>query len=165
MEKFTQSSNRRKIILAIIEKIEAEMSILRAVIHDSHTAATHEETQAKSKYDTFALESSYLANGQTKRLAELEMALVYFKSILPAFSTPLIDVGCLVKLSKNNKESFYVFLAKYGGGIQVQVGEEIVVVITQASPLGGHLMGARIGDVFEIKAKTLDVEYEVLDFC
>lgn len=159
-----QSIDKRKVILAVIEKIEAEMNVLRAAIQDAHTAATHEETQAKSKYDTFALESSYLANGQTKRFGELEAALTYFKSIQSAPVSQRIGFNTLVRLSKNEKEPSTVLLAKHGGGIQVQVGKESITVITDASPLGGQLMGANRGDVFEIKAKGLETEYEVIDF-
>jgi transcription elongation GreA/GreB family factor len=157
--------DKNKIIAAVTEKIQADINLLRAAIHNSHTAATHEETQAKSKYDTFALESSYLANGQTKKLAELDAALAYFKSIQSPLNPKTVSLNCLVKLSKQNQASSTVFLAKFGGGIQVQVDTNTVIVVTESSPIGQNLLGAGVGDVFEIKSKDLNAEYEVLEFC
>ncbi|MBX7149876.1 GreA/GreB family elongation factor [bacterium] len=156
--------NKKKVIAAIIQHIQSAMAVINAAIGDAHTAATHEETQAKSKYDTFALESSYLANGQTKRLAELDEALKYFKNILPPSSSQTITHNHLIKLSKEDDSLLYVFLAPCGGGIRVKVDGCAVSVVTPDSPIGESLLGTRIGDVFEIKTKGQTAEYEVLKY-
>ncbi|MBX7149874.1 GreA/GreB family elongation factor [bacterium] len=155
--------DKNKVIAAIIQHIQSSMDVINAAIGDAHTAATHEETQAKSKYDTFALESSYLANGQTKRLAELDEGLQYFKNILPSALSQTISANHLIQLSKNDTP-LYVLLAPCGGGIRVDVDDFTVSVITPDSPLGELLLGAHVGDFFDIKAKGQEIEYEVLAF-
>jgi transcription elongation GreA/GreB family factor len=159
-----RSINKTKIISAVIEKIQADIASLRAAIQDAHTAATHEETQAKSKYDTFALESSYLANGQNKKLAELDATLASFKSIQFPPNPEKVQLNCLVTLSKQNGAPMHVFLAKYGGGVQVKVDAHPIIIVTESSPMGQHLLDATMGHVFEIKGKDLNTEYEVLEF-
>ena len=45
----------------------------------AHAAATHEECQPDNKYDTTALEASYLAQGQANRAQEIRQGLEAYR--------------------------------------------------------------------------------------
>ena len=47
----------------------------------AHEAATNGETVAENKFDTFDLEASYLAAGQSKRVSESEEKINIFQQL------------------------------------------------------------------------------------
>ena len=156
----------QEVLKAIILKLEKDLDILIKAADDSRTSATHEETQAKSKYETFALEASYLAHGQSLRAQELIAALKGFDKIPKVPSTKdEISLHRLIELAKDEQEqSVFVFLTSWEGGSKVTVNGESITVITSQSPMGEQLLGLKKGDTFEISTKSGDAEYEVLDF-
>ena len=55
----------------------------------------HRESVAETKWDTFGLENSYLAHGQSVRVAECETDLAYFRKFSFAESDEVTDGFCL----------------------------------------------------------------------
>jgi len=148
----------------LVKKLEADLKISMNAATDAHATATHEETQAKSKYDTFALEASYLAQGQAKRVQELEQAVEFYKTLtLNRFSDDSsIALTALISLEKEDGTTTTVFLGPAGGGMKVLLDEESITVVTPQSPMGRSLIGKCLGDVIEVRTGELVVEYEVV---
>ena len=72
----------------------------------AHAEATHEQSKAENKYDTRALEASYLAGGQSLQAAEIEQSIRQFESLeVREFEEAgtRLDVGALVRLEANKK--------------------------------------------------------------
>ena len=63
----------------IITALEVVLDNSKKAAIQAHEAATNGETVAENKYDTFGLEASYLAAGQSKRVSECEENLKIFK--------------------------------------------------------------------------------------
>ena len=59
----------------LVDRMEAEWQALLASAQDAFDMATDAEHQARSKYETFSLEASYLARGQAERVAGLRADL------------------------------------------------------------------------------------------
>lgn len=156
--------DKNKIIQGIIKILSEELDVLSRSAKDAHTSATHEETAAKSKYDTQAIEASYLAQGQAKRVSELERGVASFKKIASQnlSNTDTILVGSLAQLSKKNQPSFWIFYGPDGGGIKVTEADTTITVITKHSPLGAALLTAKAGDVIEVEQGNAIMEYKVL---
>src|SRR5689334_17213217 len=79
--------NKRNLILAIIEQLETDLSVVKQAALATLEAATHEESKPENEYDTRGLEASYLAGAQAKRVAEIDQALNIFRT------TGLTDFG------------------------------------------------------------------------
>ena len=79
-----------------------------------------------------------------------------------------VDVGAMVDVriedEAGHEERTLLFLP-VGAGEQLTgpAGDGFVVVVTPRSPVGKALMGARIGDTFEIVIAGRDREWTVLD--
>jgi len=116
--------------------------------------ATHEAHRAESKYDTFSLESSYLARGQSMRIAELTRALQRFQALplteLKGEDTP-ICLGTLIRLETPDGEKRTLFFGPAAGGEKIDAEGEEVVMITACAPLGQALLGKTKGNTFEFK--------------
>jgi transcription elongation GreA/GreB family factor len=114
--------------------------------HEQATAgATHEEAKPENDKDTRALEQSYLARGQARRVAELSAALLELEAMaIQRFSADQpIAVGALVSVEENDKTSL-LFIAGHGGGSLLAGGT--VQVVSIKSPLGRALLGKCVGE-------------------
>ena len=60
------------LIAAVLVRLEEDLKVAQDAARAARDAATHEESVAENKYDTFGLESAYLAEGQAKRVREIE---------------------------------------------------------------------------------------------
>ena len=135
-----------------VEKLELELESIVAAAKATFATATDEAHHAESKYDTFSLESSYLARGQAKRVAEVSDALERVQMLpLKEFgeSDPIL-LGALIRLEDDSGEKLMLFFGPAAGGETVAAGGEEVMMITSASPMGQALINKRVGDSFEL---------------
>src|SRR3546814_12851462 len=64
--------NKTALQQQIIATLEADREVARTVLAATHEAATHDESKDENKYETRGLEAAYLADGQRRRLNEIE---------------------------------------------------------------------------------------------
>ena len=143
---------KAQIIQQIITALSKDLTVSSAAAKAAHAAATHEECLPDNKYDTTALEASYIAQGQANRAQEILVALESYRTLtLHDFNddTP-IRLTALVTLEDGEGNSRRLFIGPQAGGMKIADGDEEIVVITPGSPLGRSLLGARTGD--EVKA-------------
>ena len=134
---------------AIMERIVA----FERSAQNAHAEATDEQNKAESKYDTRALEASYLAEGQTRQAAEAEQSFLQLEAFEPrVFGVDdLVDIGALLELEARDKVCEWYFLAPCAGGTELEFEGRRVLVLTAQSPLGSQLIGARRGGKVVIK--------------
>lgn len=153
---------KAKVLALIVEKLRTDLDVANRAVIEARERATHEECQAKSQYDTFALEASYLAHGQAKRAAEVELALERYRNLTSRTfnaSTP-IALTALISLETEAGETKVVFLGPDAGGQKVLCDGIKVVIVTPNAPLGEALLGKRVGDDVEVQ---LDRTTQVLE--
>lgn len=144
---------KKEVLTKFLEHFEKEMSALVASAKAAHQAATHEESRAEDRHDTFAIEASYLAAGQATRVNELEKCVQEFRQYLEDLHVhQLIQLGSLIKI-RNIKEQ-EVLIALHGGGAQVDVQDRLLSVMSPNSPMGEELMGFSAGDEFSLETKA-----------
>ncbi len=155
--------NKQTLVKAVCEKLEVDLKLLQEAARATYDAATNEESKPENEYDTRALEASYLAGAQAKRVGELEELLFVFKNIeIKSFkNSDSILSTALVEIESDEKRSF-VFLMSKGGGIQLSIGTMPVQIITPHSPLGEALLGLKVGDVAVVEGAKKILEYEVI---
>ena len=137
----------------LIDQLIKEWESITAAAKNSITTATNEAHRAESKYDTFSLESSYLARGQAKRVEELKYALerLQMLQLRQLHDTSPVQLGALVRLVSSDGEKRTLFFGPAAGGEQISADGEEIVIVTAVSPLGRALLGKMAGDTFDIK--------------
>jgi len=142
-----QNMNKRAVIQKVVDQIARDLAVLLAAAKATHEEATHEQNKPENKYDTRALEASYLAQGQSRQVAELERAKQEFESLCLADALPNapVDVGALLTLKCGNTEAVYL-LGPRAGGMEISIAGTPVTVITPQSPIGRQLMGKLRGE-------------------
>jgi len=143
--------NKTKLLRQIIDQLEADLALLTGAARAAHAAATDAECQPDNKYDTTALEASYVAQGQANRAAQIRAALTTYRNlILRDFDaeTP-IRLGALVTLETESGEITRLFIGPEAGGMKLATEAGEVVVVTPSAPLGRELLGKTVGDDLE----------------
>ena len=154
--------DKKDLVQRIIAQLQHDLDVLFTAARTAHEAATHEENQPDNKYDTLALEASYVAQGQANRAAEIRQAIeVYRQLSAQPLADEVIRLGALVALEAEEGADKVVFIGPLEGGLKLTVGGTEVVVITPASPLGSELLGKGMGDTVQMGSVT----YEIVEVC
>ena len=73
--------NKAEIHKAFIEKLAVQVAAITLASKHAMSDVTDPEHKARSKYETFSLEASYLARGQSLRVEELRDALSILRAM------------------------------------------------------------------------------------
>jgi len=154
--------NKTHLKTLIIDRLQADLTIAQDALKASHEAATHAESKAENKYDTRGLEAAYLADGQRRRVHEIETALMAYRNlpIQPQEEGP-IRVGTLVSLDQQGVDRL-IFLGPDAAGLRIVDDGREVLVITPRSPLGQALLGRSEGDEVELQVDGRRQHCEVI---
>lgn len=151
----------KKIILEkLIENLQTELSIVEEAAKSARDLATADDLKSEGKYDTRAIEASYLASGQQKRVEEIKTDIQMLEEIEIQNSKKL-QMGSLALISHKGIERYY-FLTSTSGGSMLTVDGHTILVISVFSPLGNGALGLEEGEFFEVETPKELRTYQVL---
>lgn len=157
--------DKQILINIIIEQLEKVHQIAISATKTAIDAATDDETVPEHKYDTLALEASYLAHGQALRVQECESDIHQYKR-LTAKALKLVDnvsIGALVELADANDKRFLFFMGPCSGGVTVEFRGKEVAIITTKAPLGHALLGKQVDDEVSLNIAGKQIWYEIIN--
>lgn len=128
----------------------------------THEAATHAEAKPENDKDTRALEQSYLARGQAKRVVELTSALrdVVGMKLRSFAEDDIVALSAVVETTEDDDAERVLFMCPGGGGTSLAQGQ--VQVTTPDSPLGQALLGKTAGEAIEVTLAGKKREIEII---
>jgi transcription elongation GreA/GreB family factor len=145
----------------LVRIIAADLETVERAHQATMEGATHEQAKPENDKDTRALEQSYLARGQAKRVEELREGLAAVKRMeieVPPPNEP-VGPGMLVTAEEGNRKVRF-FISLHGGGARLAKGS--VQVVTPRSPLGDAMIGKRVGDDCEVVIGGSRREFEII---
>lgn len=143
-------------IAALQAHLQAELRAVEAIAAAARDETTSDETRQEGKYDTRAIEASYLARGQAERVAALRQLVSWF-SVLQPSECAQVQVGALVQLERLG----WLFVAPVGGH-RVQVDGVALRMVSPSAPLGQAIADLEEGDVAEVEGPRGAQHLEVL---
>jgi transcription elongation GreA/GreB family factor len=155
--------SKDEVLEKIIASLNADLALLTQAARTAHAAATHSECLPDNKYDTTALEASYVAQGQANRARDIRRSLESYRTLAlrPFDDQSPIRLTALVTLAAADGSSRRLFLGPDAGGLKLTVADEECIVITPESILGRTLLGKSCGDEIQIGSgaagKTLTI--------
>lgn len=155
--------NKKRVYNQLILALEATYQGAVNAAQRAYNTATNNENVAENKYDTLALEASYLAQGQARRVAECAKDLADFQQLnsSAASATSSVCLGALVLLHDIDDNEKYIFYGPSAGGLKVQFFEKEIVVVTPGSPLGAAIKDRVVGDEISLFIGNKKMEYEI----
>ena len=144
---------KAEVLRSFIQQVDRELAAVVTSARAAHEAATHEESKAEDRHDTFAIEASYLAAGQSARIQELEKVRAELEGYLSGSPRPeRVGPGCLVRYESEDG-SHLVLMTKTGGGLKILFVGHPVQTLSTASPLGKEFSGLCEGEEFEVNMR------------
>jgi transcription elongation GreA/GreB family factor len=145
--------DKKALITLIIKNLQQELHQAINAANEAHAAAVDDQSVAETQYDTLAIEASYLAEGQSRRVQELQDALLSYKmlTLVDFDEEKPIALSALVQLYTDRKKQHWFFIGPAAGGFRCQLNEQHITVITPKSPIGLVLIGEYNGENIEIK--------------
>ena len=158
---------KQLLLQQIIEQLTHDLAVQFNAALTAHEASTHEENIPDNKYETLALEASYVAQGQANRAREIKRALESYKqlNLLQFTDDSAIGLTALITLSGDDGTVRTVFIGPLEGGMKVADHQTDIVVISPASPLGRDLIGKSVGDQVRIGTGSGCKELEIIAVC
>ena len=158
--------NKAELLKQIIARLTTDYQLLLQAAKSAHAAATDAENIPDDKYETLALEASYIAQGQANRAQQIRQALDAYRrlELLHFTADSPIRLTALVTYEDEAGKQRRVFLGPGAGGLRLQFGADELMLITPESPIGAQLIGRQTGDVFELEG-AVRREFEVIDVC
>lgn len=155
---------KQQLLDRIIATLVADLATLTAAARQAHAGATHEECIPDNKYDTTALEASYIAQGQANRAAEVRRALERYRglTLIPFSDRTPIRLTALVSLEAEDGRVLRVFLGPDAGGMKMNCDGAEWIVVTPESPLGRALLGRVCDDEIEVEQGGHRREYTIV---
>ena len=152
--------NKPLVVNAIIKMLEQRFETAANAARQAYEAATDKETVAENKYDTFGLEASYLAHGQSQRVIDCENDLKHFLATeFRAFhEDDEVAMGALISLLDKSGKTLNCFISPCAGGQSFEFDNHNYMLITPSSPIGKSLMGAFLEDEIKVTIGS-DLKY------
>lgn len=167
--------NKQQLLNTLLEEIDKSLSIATSAANDAKDLATHEQSKPETQYDTVGLEASYLAHGQSQRVAELKLALLQWKKLTGVIITSEkpIEFGSLIQLQNDNGDSSssktkvnnngsWFLLGPAMGGLKLKQNGHLITVITDSSPLGKLVIGKYLDDEITLTLLGKKIDYEIV---
>ena len=152
--------DKKLIVSQLIERLDQDLIKLSEAATSTKEYITDGDVKPEGKYDTRAIEASYLAGAQEKRVEEIKLDIQMLKD-LELISTTTIQLGSLAIIKFNNEEKYY-FISSTAGGSIVDVNGTPVLIISVFSPLGSEALNLAAGDSFLVETPTGNRHYEIL---
>lgn len=151
-------SDKKAVKQALLAQLARALEEAKQAAHNAHLAAIDDQSIAETQYDTLAIEASYLAEGHSRRVNELSIAIKQVSSLaIKPHST--IALASLIKLST---QKHYYFISPAGGGLTINTHQKTTVIITPESPIGATLMGKEEGEGITLKLSNNSVQDEII---
>lgn len=155
------TTHKQALVQELIDSLRKELDAMERAQRATVAGATSEHAKPEHAKDTRALEQTYLARGQARRVEELREAIARVTAMptLELAADAPIALGALVTIDEADDEGesrgggatdageTRLLIAPAGGGSRLAGGEQVV---TPSSPLGRALMGKRAGEVAEV---------------
>lgn len=154
--------NKKLIVEQLIENLNKELALVEAAAKSTKELVTADDLKSEGKYDTRAIEASYLASAQNKRVEEIRLDIQMLEEIeLPEVPSKNLQLGSLGLIKCNNQERYY-FLSSTSGGSMLMIDGHAILVISVFSPIGNEALGLSAGESFEVETPKETRTYEIV---
>ncbi|HAN32332.1 MAG TPA: transcription elongation factor GreAB [Myxococcales bacterium] len=147
---------KAQVLARLIAQLRERIAQTQGVLQHAHTAATDGEAKAENKYDTRGLEMSFVAAGQTDRVAALRQVLSALHHWQPPQMLESARPGALLEL-RCDEESRWMYITPYGDATKLDIEGTTVQVINLKAPVGRALVGRSEGDEVQVLGRSWEI--------
>lgn len=154
--------DKAHIIQLMLAELSRQLTVLAQAVQSATDGATDEHAKPENKYDTRALELSYLAAGQTDRIEALRQVIGQVSFWKPPERLQAAGPGALVR-ADGERVGPWLFIVPFAASMALTVAGQTVQVLSAQAPLARALLGKQAGDVVVWGSGAQQREIEVLE--
>lgn len=155
--------DKKKIVETLIEKLNKELIEVEGAAKSTRDLVTADDLKSEGKYDTRAIEASYLAGAQNKRVEEIKLDIQMLEDLAATIeSSSKLQLGSVGLISCNGQKRLY-FLSSTSGGSMLMIDEHPILVISVFSPIGDAALGLSAGESFEVETPKETRQYDIVE--
>lgn len=141
---------KQELVRNICARLERQLTTMTGAAKSTREASTGDEGKAEGKYDTRALEASYLAGAQAVQSEKIARSLHTLTNWHPGDFQPNAEIsaGALVETERDGAISHFL-LTPCAGGISLDYDEGELLTLSPGAPLYQELLGRRAGDLLD----------------
>ena len=151
---------KEQILNTLKDEVLLEQTKLKKIYETTKNLVQNGDLKSDGKHDTRATEVNYLADGQRRRLTELEQEIQLLEETDIKAKSSVVSIGSLVEIEFNGQLRKY-FIAPTAGGKMVKVVDDVILVISVFSPIGDAALSLGIGDEFEVELPSGNRHYSI----
>ena len=155
------SGLKEKLFELLISELNKSLQSAIIAAKSAHALATHEQSKAETQYDTVGLEASFLAEGQSQRVTQLQQEITGWQQLSASPINGDVQPGMLIEITDDEQNLQYFLLGRTSGGLRLQYQEFKVTVITESSPIGQALIDKQLGDEITLTVNGTTRFYEI----
>ncbi|GAB4343072.1 MAG: hypothetical protein Kow0037_30930 [Calditrichia bacterium] len=152
--------NKQKVIESFIAMVEEQIRLIKDAAENARERSNESEGRLQSRYDTQRIETGYLAEAYSQKLADYRKSLVGLQQIKRMKTNGKVQVGSLMEINRGEQKEFYL-LVPVGGGLTLS-SPKITTISVQA-PLGRRLIGAKAGDTVSMPDRQGNTEIKIVN--
>jgi len=141
--------DKNQIKTLFVKRLTDEEQKYQAIADKAREDAISGEAKQEAKYDTRAIEASYLAGSLARRKEEITLARQEIEN-LETREQSQVGVGALVEIEENEDiQCFY--MTESVGGYEISYGDQTIRTLSLTSGLGRSLVEASAGEDLEFQ--------------
>lgn len=147
-----EAKHKHDIKAAALGQLKDQHAVLFQAVKVASEATTHVEAKQEGKYDTRAIEASYLAGAQAERLAELDQKILTLErlTLSNAPTSDRVKVTSLVSVGDEEGGTRWYMILPGAAGLNVKILAIEITVLSPESNLGIELLGKLLGEEVEL---------------
>jgi len=139
---------KRALVGLAIQQLESEVVSFQESINSEKKAEQNAPTARESWSDTTRSQKGFLIEALQKQYNQAHQALTSLKQ-LRIEDKKEVSIGALVEIEERKARSFYLIVA--GTTMKLEFYNEIIQLISAASPVARALYGRKAGETVEVK--------------
>jgi transcription elongation GreA/GreB family factor len=146
-----EHKHKLEIKALVLRQLKDQQAVLSKAVQIAAEATTHTEAKQEGKYDTRAIEASYLAGAQAERLADLDQKIAKLERLtVVGNENERVKVTSLICVEDEESEKRWYMILPGAAGINVSIVSSDITILSPESKLGTELLGKNLGEEVEL---------------
>jgi len=158
--------NKSELLQKVIDVLRGNIESVERRAQTATQASIDAPGAMQSHSDTTKSQMGQIANALQKSLSEQQHAMSALQTMV-SMSRPgeakFVGEGTLVEVTDGSSEKELYLILPAGGGIEIEDGENTILVVTSQAPIAVALIGMRRGESVEFGVDRLVRKLTVLD--
>ena len=146
-----EAKHKKDIKSLVLGQLKDQQAILFKAVQTAAEATTHTEAKQEGKYDTRAIEASYLAGAQAERLADLDQKIATLERLpVTGNQGAKVKITSLICVEDEDSEKRWYMILPGAAGINITLHSTDVTILSPESKLGTELLGKSLDEEVEL---------------